>query len=134
MKIEVHEVSSNQPDPEVLEAKFFDRADTFIKQANEMCRPEVGQSVQPAQQRGEVSAAMLFATARFNVWVSANTFAHREDMSAAKAQVINYFMSQFQAMLEDQYDEYTEQFETYLRFRRPEASHTHTAKPSHPEK
>lgn len=54
---------------EALNAVFFERADEFIKQANDFCRPPKGQKPDPAELRGQVSAAMLFATARFNTWV-----------------------------------------------------------------
>ena len=50
---------------EALNAVFFERADEFIKQANDFCRPPKGQKPDPAELRGQVSAAMLFATARF---------------------------------------------------------------------
>ena len=53
---------------EALNAVFFERADEFIKQANEFCRPPKGRKTDPAELRGQVSAAMLFGTARFNTW------------------------------------------------------------------
>ena len=101
---------------EALNAVFFERADEFIKQANEFCRPPKGQKTDPAELRGQVSAAMLFGTARFNTWVAANNF---------KEQVMSYLLQQFQMMLEDNFDEYCEQFENYLRFRKNEDFHTH---------
>ena len=104
---------------EALNAIFFERADVFIKQANEFCRVEKG-SHNPADARGQVSAAMLFGTARFNTWVAANNFKDGNEMRDAKEQVMSYIMQQFHMMLEDNYDEYCEQFENYLRFRRNE--------------
>ena len=47
---------------EALNAVFFERADEFIKQANEFCRPPKGQKTDPAELRAQVSAAMLFGT------------------------------------------------------------------------
>ena len=108
---------------EALNAVFFERADEFIKQANEFCRVEKGSSIKPADARGQVSAAMLFASARFNCWVAANNFKNGEEMHDAKEQVMSYLMQQFQMMLEDNYDEYCEQFENYLRFRSSEEFH-----------
>lgn len=110
---------------EALNAVFFDRADQFIKLANEFCRVEKGKQTDPAELRGQVSAAMLFSAARFNTWVSANTFENGETMRDAKDQVMSYLVQQFQAMLEDNYDEYCDQFENYLRFRKMEEFHTH---------
>ncbi|MFI7807919.1 DUF3144 domain-containing protein, partial [Acinetobacter baumannii] len=75
--------------------------------------------------RGQVSAAMLFATARFNTWVAANNFKDGNEMRDAKDQVMSYLLQQFQMMLEDNFDEYCEQFDNYLRFRKNEDFHTH---------
>ena len=46
-------------------------------------------------------------------------------MRDAKQQVMSYVLQQFQMMLEDNYDEYCEQFDNYLRFRENEEFHTH---------
>ncbi len=110
---------------EALNAVFFERADEFIKLANEFCRPKKGEKPDPAELRGQVSAAMLFATARFNTWVAANNFKDGEEMRQAKEQIMTYLMQQFQMMLEDNFDEYCEQFENYLRFRKNEEFHAH---------
>jgi hypothetical protein len=110
---------------EALNAVFFERADEFIKLANEFCRPKEGEKPDPAELRGQVSAAMLFATARFNTWVAANNFKDGEEMREAKEQIMTYLMQQFQMMLEDNFDEYCEQFENYLRFRKNEEFHAH---------
>ncbi len=68
---------------------------------------------------------MLFAAARFNTWVAANNFKDGNEMREAKEQVMSYLIQQFQMMLEDNFDEYCEQFENYLRFRKNEEFHTH---------
>ncbi|MFT4021685.1 MAG: DUF3144 domain-containing protein [Acinetobacter sp.] len=115
---------------EALNAVFFQRADEFIKLANEFCRPAAGKKAEPAELRGQVSAAMLFSTARFNTWVAANNFKDGEEMRAAKEQVVSYLMQQFHMMLEDNFDEYCDQFENYLRFRKNEEFHAH--KHDHP--
>ena len=116
-KIEATDVTEE----EALNAAFFERADEFIK----------GSQEQPAEKRGQVSAAMLFGTARFNTWVAANNFKDGEEMRAAKDQVMSYILQQFQMMLEDNYDEYCEQFENYLRFRRNEEFHSNKHKHDH---
>lgn len=108
---------------EAQNAIFFERADEFIKQANEFCRVEKSSSIKPAEARGQVSAAMLFGTARFNTWVAANNFKDGDEMRDAKEQVISYIMQQFHMMLEDNYDEYCEQFSNYLRYRKDEEFH-----------
>ncbi len=126
-KIEATDVTEE----EALNAAFFERADEFIKQANEFCRPAKGTQPNPTEVRGQVSASMLFATARFNTWVAANNFKDGDEMRDAKQQVMSYVLQQFQMMLEDNYDEYCEQFENYLRFRKNEEFHTHTHKHDH---
>ena len=69
---------------DALNAIFFERADNFIQQANQFCSPELGKKVDnPAEIRGQVSAAMLFATARFNTWVAANNFKDGKEMCDA---------------------------------------------------
>ncbi len=108
---------------EALNAVFFERADEFIKQANEFCRVEKGSNLSPAEARGQVSSAMLFAASRFNTWVAANNFKDGNEMRAAKEQVMSYLLQQFQMMLDDNYDEYCDQFENYLRFRHNEEFH-----------
>ena len=118
-------------DEEALNAVFFERADEFIKQANEFCRPPKGQKPNPDELRGQVSSAMLFGTARFNTWVAANGFKDGNEMRDAKDQVMSYVMQQFQMMLEDNYDEYCEQFENYLRFRHNEEFHANKHDASH---
>ena len=118
-KIEATDVTEE----EALNAVFFERADEFIKQANEFCRPVKGSQQKPAEIRGQVSSAMLFAAARFNTWVAANNFKDGDEMRAAKEQVMSYLLQQFQLMLEDNYDEYCDQFENYLRFRHNEEFH-----------
>lgn len=111
---------------EALNAAFFERADEFIKIANDFCHPDKKKnSESPTQIRSEVSASLLFASARFNTWVASNTFQNSEEMRKSKDDVISYLMQQFQMMLEDNFDEYCEQFENYLRFRKNEEFHHH---------
>jgi hypothetical protein len=100
-KIEATDVTEE----EALNAAFFERADEFIQQANEFCRVEKGSQEKPSDKRGQVSAAMLFGTARFNTWVAANNFKDGNEMRDAKDQVMSYILQQFQMMLEDNYDE-----------------------------
>lgn len=51
---------------------FFDRADAHIRLANE----QLGDI-----SRGKASASMMYATARFNAWVSARGFNASSDMA-----------------------------------------------------
>lgn len=105
---------------DALNDQFFERADEFIKTANEFCRKEKSDPISSQELRGQVSASMLFATARFNTWVAANNFNSGEEMKAAKDDVMPYLIQQFQMMLEDNFEEYCEQFDSYLRFKKSE--------------
>jgi len=110
---------------EALNAVFFERAKDIIKKDKELCSPQKGQQPNAENLCTYVSAAMLFGTARFNTWVAANNFKDGNEMRDAKEQVMSYLLQQFQMMLEDNFDEYCEQFENYLRFRKNEDFHTH---------
>ncbi len=44
---------------EALNAVFFERADEFIKQANDFCRPPKGQKPDPAELRGYLQLLVL---------------------------------------------------------------------------
>lgn len=124
-KIDATDITKQIAEEEALNAVFFERADGFIKLANDYCRPAKGETPKPEERRGQVSAAMLFATARFNSWVAANGFASANEMRESKDQVMSYVLQQFQMMLEDNFDEYCEQFDNYLRFRKNEEFHAH---------
>ena len=50
-------------------------------------------------ERGEVSASLMYATARFNAWVTACGFHGAEEMQATRQQTIDYFVEQYRAML-----------------------------------
>ena len=84
---------------------FYDRVDALIQLANQQCNTE---------DKGKVSASFLFAASRFNTWVSASGFDSAELMQANREQLIEHFVSQYKAMLEDNLDEFIENFESYL--------------------
>ena len=60
-----------------LDDQFFARADAVIQLANEQLGT-IG--------RGKVSASCMYATVRFNAWVSATGFTSHADMRARKAE------------------------------------------------
>jgi hypothetical protein len=88
-----------------LDDKFFERADAHIFLSND-------QSAQVGI--GKVSASMMYATARFNSWVSACGFMKASEMEEARAETIDYFVEQFRLMLEDNLDDYIRNFDTYM--------------------
>ncbi len=84
---------------------FYDRVDALIQVANQQCDTE---------DKGKVSASFLFAAARFNTWVSASGFENATLMKANREELVQHFVKQYQAMLEDNLDEFIENFDAYL--------------------
>ena len=85
---------------------FYPRADAHIDLANEQVA-EVS--------RGKVSASFMYAVARFNSWVTACRADSAEDLRAGKEASIEYFVSQYRAMLSENLDDYIEHFDKYMR-------------------
>lgn len=88
-----------------IDDKFYDRADAHIHLANSHLA-EVG--------RGKASASMLYATARFSAWVSACSFATGIDMEKTKTETLNYFLEQYRLILEENLDDYIQNFSKYM--------------------
>ena len=88
-----------------LDPKFFDRADEHIHLSNAQLK-----DINP----GKASASMMYATARFNAYVSWIGFAKANEMAAARDETIRYFVEQYQSMLEENLDDYISNFDTYL--------------------
>jgi hypothetical protein len=84
---------------------FYDRADSFIHLANEHCA-NIG--------RGKVSASFMYGMSRFNAWVNATGFQSSEDMKASRQETIDYFVAQYKGMLEENLDDYIENFSRYI--------------------
>jgi hypothetical protein len=88
---------------------FYSRADAHIQLSNNQLADEPG--------RGKVSASMMYAVARFNAWVSANGFESSEDMAKARAETLEYFVTQYTLMLEENLDDYINNFSKYMAVR-----------------
>jgi hypothetical protein len=91
--------------PEV-DKEFFERADAYITIANEQAA-NVG--------RGKVSASLMFATARFNAWVSASGTESSEELASVKEEALEYFLNEYRQMLEENLNEYIEHFDDYMK-------------------
>lgn len=57
---------------------------------------------------------MMYATARFNAWVSATGFSEKEQMASTRQETIEYFVEQYRSMLESNLDDYISNFESYM--------------------
>ena len=86
--------------------KFYRRADAHIDLANAQIADV---------SRGKVSASFMYAVARFNSWVTACKADSAEDLRSGKEESIEYFVSQYRAMLSENLDDYIEHFDKYMR-------------------
>lgn len=85
--------------------EFFDRAHEHLRVANEQLSDV---------SRGEVSASMLYACARFNAWVSASNRESAKDLKGAYGETIEYFVAQYRKMLVKNLDEFVANFGEYM--------------------
>jgi hypothetical protein len=85
---------------------FFKRADAHIDVANDQLKDA---------SRGKVSASLMYATARFNAWVTACTADSGEDLQNHRDETIDYFVAQYRKMLEENLDDYIANFERFMR-------------------
>jgi hypothetical protein len=88
-----------------LDDAFFDRADAHIQLSN---------SQAAGAGRDVVSASTLYAAARFNAHVVALGCVSVEEMTADRAGAIEYFVRQYQLMLEENLDDYIRNFGPYV--------------------
>jgi len=89
-----------------VDDEFYGRADAHIQLSNEQITNDIG--------LGKVSASNMYATARFNAWVSACGWNNSKELSDAKAETLEYFVNEFSKMLEENLDDYIENFESYM--------------------
>lgn len=57
---------------------------------------------------------MMYSTARFNSWVTACGWNNAEEMAAAKEEAIDYFVTEYRKMLEENMDDYINNFQSYM--------------------
>ena len=76
---------------------FYDMADAYISLANTQLN-----QTKPSR----VSAAALFAAARFNAFVIAAAAENKAQLIAEKEAAIAYFMDQYEKMLRENIDEH----------------------------
>jgi hypothetical protein len=93
-------MSDSKPDKQ-----FWELADAFIALANQRCDSE---------HSGRVSAAQLYAAARFNSFVVASLAQSKEEFAAKREEHLAYFVAQFQKMLRENLHDYETNFEKYV--------------------
>ena len=89
-----------------VDDEFYDRADAHIHLSNEQISEEVG--------RGKVSASFMYAVARFNSYVTATGWNSQKELSEAKDEAIEYFVSEYRKMLVENMEDYEENFNEYM--------------------
>ncbi|MES1945703.1 hypothetical protein C84B14_00100 [Salinisphaera sp. C84B14] len=62
---------------------------------------------------GQVSASLMYATARFNAFQVAATAETRDDMAEERDNAIEYFTAQYRKMFEDHFDECMANFDRH---------------------
>ncbi len=85
---------------------FYDRADEHINLSNTQSHTEPMRNV---------SASMLYGTARYNAFVFASNYENKNDIREDKASAIEYFVGQYKKMLEENMDDYVENFHSYIK-------------------
>ena len=91
---------------EGVDDTFYDRADAHIDLSNSQISEQYG--------RGKVSASMMFGLARFNSWVSASGWNSQTEMEESKEETIEYFVAEYRKMLEENMNDYIENFDKYM--------------------
>lgn len=84
---------------------FYERADAHIHLSNAQLADTPD---------GKVSASMMYATARFNAWLTARGHDSAASMAETRDQAIDYFLKSYRSMLEEHFDDYVENFDTYM--------------------
>lgn len=85
--------------------EFYEMADAFIAIANRQSK-----NTNP----GKVSAAFLYAAARFNTFLVAAGSGSADEFGSKKENSIDYFMTEYKRMLEEHFENYKENFEKYI--------------------
>jgi len=81
--------------------EFWDRADEVIEIANKQVK---NSSI------GDVSSSLLYAAARFNSFNVSSSANSAEDIKLDKENAIEYFTNQYRKMLEENINDYIENF------------------------
>jgi len=86
---------------------FYKRADEHIALANKHINNE---HIKPV----DANDSLLYAASRFNTWIVAASFNNSEDFKNDKENAIAYFTDAFKSMLEEHYDDYAKNYDTYM--------------------
>ncbi|VAW60552.1 hypothetical protein MNBD_GAMMA11-497 [hydrothermal vent metagenome] len=85
---------------------FYSRADEHINLSNSQITDEYG--------KGEVSASFMYSVARYNAYVSACGYSRSDEFVKDKEAIVNYFVGEYKKMLEENLQDYTQNFSKYM--------------------
>ncbi len=57
---------------------------------------------------------MMYATARFNAWWAACGYSNGEEFAESRQEHIEYYVEQYRSMLEENLDDYSSNFNSYI--------------------
>ena len=86
--------------------EFYDTANAYIAIANNQSNDI---------DKGKVSAAFLYAAARFNTFVVASSASNVEEFISFKDKAFDYMLGEYKKMLEEHFADYTENFSNYIK-------------------
>ncbi len=85
--------------------EFYEIADAFIAVANKYSGKV---------EQGKVSATFLYGAARFNTFLVASASTSSEELGSRKKEAIQYFLAEYEKMLEEHFLDYTDNFDNYI--------------------
>lgn len=89
-----------------FDESFFERADEHINLSNLQLK---------SVSKGKVSASMMYSVSRFNSWLSASGFNNADEMKKAKKETLDYFVNEYRNMLEENLEDYINNFDQYMK-------------------
>ena len=87
-----------------VDDEFYARADEHIRLSNDQLK-----LIGP----GKVSASMMYSLSRFNAWNSARGFENAEQMAADRQSTLDFYLTEYRQMLEENLDDHIENFSKY---------------------
>lgn len=93
-------MSNQTPGPE-----FWNRVSAVINLSNDQCDAAVS---------NEVAASTMYASARFNAFIVAQTTGNADNMRAEKERALDYFTDQFRKMMAENIDDFAQNFDKYM--------------------
>lgn len=89
-----------------IDGNFYKRADEIISLANS----HIDEKTPPA----DATNSLMFASSRYCAWIAAMGFKSADEMKIEKEEIVEFFASQYKLMLEENFDNYVENFEQFI--------------------